>query len=120
MRTGIDIVEIERVRIDEQFLSKIAQKEEIEYIFSYKTEQNRRESAAGLWAVKEAVFKALGLGKNSTVTFKNVELCHEESGRPFVKLNGIALETFKKLGLSQVEVSISHTKTTAVAVATMI
>ena len=119
MRTGIDIVEIDRIKTDDIFLSKIASAQEIAYIRTYKTEQNQKESTAGLWAVKEAVFKALGLGKNSTITFKNVELCHEESGRPFVRLNGIAIETFQKLGLSQVEVSISHTKTNAVAIVVM-
>ena len=116
MRTGIDIIEVERIKTNDLFLSKIANDEEIAYIRTYKTEQNQKETIAGLWAVKEAVFKALGLGKDSTVTFKNIELCHEKSGRPYVKLNGIAKETFEKLGLSEIEVSISHIKTIAVAV----
>lgn len=120
MRTGIDIVEIERILLDDKFISKIANEKEIEYLKTYKDLQARRESLAGLWAVKEAVFKLLGLGKNSGVAFKDIELCHEESGRPFVLLSNVALEAFKKLKLSCIEVSVSHTKNTAVAVAVAI
>jgi len=117
MRTGIDIVEIERISLDDKFLSKIANEREIEYIKTYKTEQSQKESIAGLWAVKEAVFKLLGLGKNSGVAFKDIELLHEANGRPYVKLINIAEKTFINLGLKEIEISISHTKNNAVAVA---
>ncbi len=117
MRTGIDIVKIERISLDEKFISKIANEREIEYLKTYKTEKSQRESLAGLWAVKEAVFKLLGLGKTSGVVFKDIELCHEESGRPYVILSNIAQETFKNLKLSSIEISISHTDKNAVAVA---
>ena len=117
MRTGVDIIEIERITLEDKFLSKIANEKEISYVKTYKTEQNQKESVAGLWAVKEAVFKLLGLGKNSGVSFKDVELCHSENGRPFVKLFGIALKEFEKLDLNQIDVSISHTKLTAIAFA---
>lgn len=119
MRTGIDIIEVERISLEDKFLLKIANENEIAYIRTYGVLQNQKESIAGLWAVKEAIFKALGLGKNSGVGFKNIELCHEKNGRPFVKLNGIALETFEKQKLKEIDVSISHTKTTAIAVVVM-
>lgn len=120
MRTGIDIVQTERIFLDDKFLQRIANEGEIAYAKGYKDEKLQRQSFAGLWATKEAVFKLLGLGKDSSVTFKNVVLFHEESGRPFVELNGIALKTFKELNLTQIEVSISHEKGYVVAVAVAI
>jgi len=119
MRTGIDIIQIDRISLDAKFISKIANEKEIEYLNSYKKDQSRKESLAGLWAVKEASFKALGLGKDSGVVFKNVELYHEESGRPYIKLNGIALEKFIELKLKQIEVSISHSEKNAIAIVIM-
>ena len=120
MRTGIDIVQTERISLEEKFLKKIANEDEIAYVRGYRDEDLQKQSFAGLWAVKEAVFKLLGLGKDSTVAFKNVVLFHEESGRPYVELNGIALRTFKELKLKQIEVSISHEKGNVVAVAVAI
>ena len=117
MRTGIDIVQTERIFLDDKFLKKIANDEEIAYAREYHDEKLQRQSFAGIWAVKEAVFKLLGLGKESGVAFSNVVLFHEESGRPYVELNGIALKTFHELELSQIEVSISHEKGYVVAVA---
>lgn len=117
MRVGIDLVEIKRIRLDENFMSKIADETEIAHILSYKQEKSQRESLAGLWAVKEAVFKLLGLGKDSGVVFKDVLLCHEKGGRPFVKLLGLAEQTYLALGLEEIEISISHTDDYATAVA---
>ena len=115
MRSGVDIIETNRISLEEKFISRIANEKEIEYLLTYTNNQARRESLAGLWAVKEAIFKALGLGRDSGVTFKNIEIFHEQSGRPYVKLNGIALETFVSLNLTEIEVSISHTKNNAIA-----
>ena len=120
MRTGIDIIETSRISLDEKFMNKIANKAEIEYVKTYKTEEGQIQSLSGLWAVKEAVMKLLELGKDSCVTFKNIELCHEKSGKPFVKLSGVALESFKKLKLKEIEVSISHIKDLAIASAVAI
>ena len=120
MRTGIDVIETERISLDEKFMNKIANKEEIEYVRTYKTFESQVQSLAGLWAVKEAVMKLLDLGQNSGVGFKNIELCHKESGKPYIKLNGIALERFKNLNLKEIEVSISHIKALAIASAVAI
>ena len=117
MRVGIDVIEIEKVSSDEKFLKKIALKGEIEYINSFKCEKGRREKIAALWCVKEAVFKCLGLGKDSKVTTKHVELCHEENGRPFVILSGVAKKAFTELGLKEIEISLSHSDTIATAIA---
>ena len=117
MRVGIDTIEVEKVSKDEKFFKKIATKQEIDYINSFKCEKGQNQRIASLWCVKEAVFKCLGLGKDSGVTTKDVELCHKESGAPFVKLSGVAKKQFEKLGLKEIEISVSHSDTIATAIA---
>ncbi len=115
---GIDIIELERVETSDSFLNKIAHKEEIEYIKSNPCKQVQHEKIAGLWCVKEAVMKALELGKNSGVVFKDIKLCHKENGKPFIELFGVAKEQFENYFKDKkIEISISHSKTIATAIA---
>ena len=117
MRVGIDIIEIQKVPKDEKFLKKIALKSEILYMSSFKCEEGIHQRVAALWCVKEAVFKCLGLGKDSGVVAKDVELCHEPSGRPYVKLYKTAKKAFEALGLKEIEISLSHSDTYSTAIA---
>lgn len=117
MRVGIDTIELERVPVDEKFLNRVALSNEIDYINSFKNGNSRHQRIAALWCVKEAVFKCLGLGKNSQVTAKDVELCHDESGRPYIKLYRTAKKFFEELKLNEIEVSLSHTNELATAIA---
>lgn len=117
---GIDFVEVDRIKTDDRFLSKIAHDDEIEYIKSgSKSLQSQR--VAALWATKEAVMKALDLGRDSGVTFKDIKLCHQSSGKPFVELFGVAKEKldgdFKG---KRIEISLSHSQTAAIAVAIIV
>ncbi len=61
---------------------------------------------AGIFAAKEAVIKALSIKPGKWL---EIEIFNEKSGRPFVKL----INNFK---LKSYDLSISHTKNTAVAV----
>lgn len=119
---GIDIEEVERFSIsDEELLERIAHKEEIEYILKSKCISLQNQRFASLWALKEAVMKALGLGKASGVSYKDIKLCHEESGKPYVELFGVAKREFdiNHYG-KKVEVSLSHTKSYATAIALIV
>ena len=116
MRTGIDILEYNEIKDLEKFIERISLEKEKEYIYMYKCIDGQTQRVSALWCVKEAVFKALGLGKDSGVTMKDVELCHEESGRPYVKLYNTAMQRFKEMGLNEIEISLSHTKTSAIAI----
>lgn len=102
---GFDLQEVKRIKNEEKLLSKIALTSEIEYIKQYKCDRKMR--VASLWAVKEAVFKALDL-KSGEISFKEIELCHKESGAPFVKLYGAAKTRFEELKATRIEISISH------------
>lgn len=115
---GIDIIEVERVEKSEAFLQKIAHEKEIEYINKTNCENLRHQRIASLFSVKEAVMKALEMGANSGVVFKDIELSHNKSGKPEINLHGKAKEKFEDVFAGKkIEVSISHTKTMATAIA---
>ena len=118
---GIDIIDIERVDKSEEFLKKIANESEIEYVSKSFCESLRHQRTGALFCVKEAVMKALEMGKNSGVVFKDIELSHEESGKPIVILHGKALERYnERFSDKKIEVSLSHTPAYAIAIAMLV
>ncbi len=119
MRVGIDIMEVNRFTLDEKFISKVASEKEILYINKNDCEKGKLQRLGALWCVKEAVFKCIGLGRESGITMKDVELCHEENGKPYVILKGRVKEQFLSLGLKELEISLSHSDlfVTAVCIA---
>ena len=40
------------------------------------------------YAAKEAFSKALGTGINKDINFKNIEICNDNYGKPFILLKG--------------------------------
>lgn len=118
---GIDLVEVSRVDTSDKFLSRIANSAEEKFVRKTNSSNLRQQKVAALFCVKEAVMKALGLGEKSKVTFLDIELCHEESGKPYVKLYGVALEKFNTAFKGKkIEVSLSHTKEYATAIAIIV
>lgn len=102
---GFDLQEVKRIKDENKLLQKIALESEIEYIQKFK--RDFKIKVATLWSVKEAVFKALDIS-GGEISFKDIELCHKESGVPYVKLHGQALERFETLRAKTIEISISH------------
>lgn len=111
---GIDIIEIQRfVDMDINLLiNKVFTDNEAAYI---RSKHNTIETLAGLYALKEAVVKALSCGINENL--KNIEISHSNLGQPTVNLTGEYFHLLHKLGYNSVNASISHTNLTAVAVA---
>ena len=112
---GNDLIEKSRVRKaceKDAFLSYVFTENERELILK------KPDRAAGNWAVKEAVAKAMGTGFLG-FRIRDIEVLRDELGKPYVKLYGKALEKQKALGIERFFVSISDTKeyTSAVAVA---
>lgn len=96
-KIGVDIVEISRMEKsikNERFLKKVFTEQEIEYCKSV-------QSFAGIFVAKEAYFKALGTGITYPIT--DVEVFHNENGKPYLNVNSTDL-------------SISHDGNYAVAV----
>jgi len=108
---GIDLIEIERIKkacAKEAFLLRSFTSAEIECI------GGRAERAAGSFAVKEAVSKAMGTGFRG-MSLNEIEVLRDDLGKPFVRLYGRAGAKAEALGIARWHVSISNTKTLATA-----
>ena len=116
LRCGIDMIEHERVesgiaRLGERFLNRFFTPGERE-----DCEDQPYRLAARL-AGKEAVAKALGTGIGD-VSWKEIEIrVNNPRKRPTLHLHGAAARLAAELGLTQWDVSLSHAKTCASAVA---
>jgi holo-[acyl-carrier protein] synthase len=114
---GIDIIEISRINdaIEKSplFLEKVYTQNEIEYL---KSRNFRPEYAAGRFAAKEAVGKALGTGIFQ-FSMKDIEIDRNANGKPVVVLRGKAKQVAQKLGEYKINLSISHSRENAVAYA---
>ena len=71
---------------------------------------------AARFAAKEAVMKALGAGITS-VGWHDIQIVSQPSGRPRVQLEGRARELAERLWITRIEISLSHERELAVAVA---
>jgi holo-[acyl-carrier protein] synthase len=114
---GIDIVEVSRIQsaIGEKknFLKRIFSEREVKLSERGKF---RFEELAGRFAVKEAVFKALKTGWRRGVAFKDIVVLNEPTGAPYVEFHGKTQEYASSMGVKHAFVSISHTKSLAVAI----
>ena len=108
---GVDIAEPERIqkaaeRFGQRFLNRIFTPGEIAYC---ERKANKWERFAARFAAKEAAFKALGTGWRKGVRWIDVEVVNEPSGRPTLKISGVAGEFARKLAVTHISVSITHT-----------
>ncbi|HZT71237.1 MAG TPA: holo-ACP synthase [Terriglobia bacterium] len=115
--TGIDIAETERIaqaleRHGDRFARKVFTPAEIAYCEKFK---NRAERYAARFAAKEAAFKALGTGWARGVRWLDVEIAHQDSGKPELLLSGRAREVAEQLGVTHAVMSISHANRYVVA-----
>ncbi|MEE1353848.1 MAG: holo-ACP synthase [Acutalibacteraceae bacterium] len=116
IRVGVDLVEIDRmqhaIETNERFLQRVLGDREREY---YEAHGMRAESIAAAFAAKEAFSKAMGTGI-SGFSLGDVQVIHDELGCPHYEFSGRAASLVAEAGL-QFSLSLTHTKTTAAAVA---
>ena len=112
MKVGIDLIEIARVKraLDRYpgFRERCFTEAEIAYCDS---RPNPAESYAGRFAGKEAVGKALGCGV--LFTWKEIEIVGPP--KPGVTLAGRTLRWAERVGMREVDVSLTHSHTMAAA-----
>ncbi len=118
---GIDIVEVARLkssmeRHGEFFLKRVFTGKEL--AAAPTTDSPARAAYfAGRWAAKEAVSKVFRTGIGAQCGLTDMAILPREDGSPTVELSGAAAQTAKRLGIKSLQVSISHEKTYAVAMA---
>lgn len=114
---GNDIIEIERIEkaiSKEGFKNKMYTQRELENI---EKRGNRTETYAGIFSAKEAISKAIGTGVRE-FSLTDLEILNDDLGKPYVvvseKLDKILRN---KKETYQIEISISHSKKYATAMA---
>ncbi|MDP4146380.1 MAG: holo-ACP synthase [Bacillota bacterium] len=116
---GVDIIEIERIKEaierNASFINKVFTQNEIEYL---KSRNFRPEYAAGRFAAKEAISKAIGTGFRH-FNFRDIEIDRTALGKPIVVLKGKAKQFAQKRGKYKMHISISHDRNKAIAYAVM-
>ena len=115
MYVGIDLIEIDRIaaalaRHPERFRERVYTQREVA---ECERKPRPAQSYAGRFAGKEAVGKALGRG----VPFAWTEIEIVGRGKPLVGLTGSMAAAAARLGVVRVDLSMTHSRTTAAAVA---
>ena len=114
---GNDIIEIERIEkaiSKESFKNKVYTQRELENI---KKRGNRAETYAGVFSAKEAISKAIGTGVRE-FSLTDLEILNDDLGKPYVVVSEKLDKIIKdKKEDYQIEISISHSKKYAIAIA---
>jgi len=108
---GIDVIQNDRIRqsierFGDRFLQRIYTEAEIEYC---KKSGQPEIHYAARFAAKEAGLKAIGTGWRRGVTWQDFEVANLASGRPTLRLHGVAAEIAGKMGVKSISLSITHT-----------
>ncbi len=109
--TGIDLAEVPRVRASierygERFLRRVYTEKEIAYV---ERKANKYERYAARFAAKEAGMKAIGTGWRNGIRWQDFEVVNLPSGRPTLAFSGVAAEYARRLGVVNVQLSLTHT-----------
>jgi holo-[acyl-carrier protein] synthase len=114
---GSDLVEVARFRLAMERRAKLPERlfsdAEREYAFR---QRDPVKSLAARFGAKEAVMKAMGVGLWK-FKLRDVEVVRAKSGAPSVALHGRAAEMAAERGVVAWHLSLTHTETTALAVA---
>src|SRR5688572_22224621 len=105
---GIDLISISRLKEklkNDAFKAKVFSEREIEYCNSSAASE---QHFAARFAAKEAFLKATGKGLFAGFDLNLIEVIHDDSNKPFIRLNGSFKELMSKEGWSSIHVSLSH------------
>jgi holo-[acyl-carrier protein] synthase len=114
---GLDISEIDRIeaaltRHGLAILKRLYTPQEVAYCESHK---NKFERYAGRFAAKEASMKALGTGWSRGVRWRDIEVVRQPSGKPTLRLAGVALQIAEGMGVKNISLTITHSGNLALA-----
>ncbi len=109
--TGVDLAEVPRVRhlierFGSRFVERVYTPAENAYV---ERKANRFERFAARFAAKEAGMKAIGTGWRHGVTWQDFEVANLPSGKPTLRLHGVAARVAERLGVRNISLSLTHT-----------
>lgn len=118
LRHGVDIVEIDRIAwmIEDhadRFLERCFTVGERAYCTFNGSPLAERYAAR--FAAKEAAMKALGTGWSRGIKWTDIEIERDGDGQPRLRITGRAAEIAGGLGIAGWALSLSHTRTLAMA-----
>lgn len=115
MRSGVDMIEVERIdhailRHGDRFFERFFTPQEL------IDAAGHTPALAARFAAKEAVSKALGTGIGD-IGWKEIEIVNGPRRQPLLRLHGRARQRSGELGVEAWAVSMSHTHEHALAIA---
>ena len=113
LRTGVDLIELERIegvirRYGSRFRERVFTSRELEEVGEHT------DSLAARFAAKEAVAKALGTGIGD-VGWQEIEVLRGPARQPNLYLSGRAASLADQLGLDTCSLSLTHNQSQAIA-----
>jgi holo-[acyl-carrier protein] synthase len=114
LRTGIDLIEIDRFtcacqRFDQRLLKRLFTPTEL------AENSEHMASLAARFAAKEAVAKAFGSGIGN-ISWQDIEIRRGDSGEPVLHLLGAAQKMAQAQNITTWSLSLSHTQNHAIAI----
>jgi holo-[acyl-carrier protein] synthase len=113
---GTDIFEVSRLKVaiekDKGLLNSIFTETEIAYC---EKMASKEQHYGARFSAKEAFMKALGTGWRFGIRFSDISVINDELGKPLIKLSGKAEELIRQEGITDMHLSLSHTKSHATA-----
>ena len=108
---GVDLAEVPRIRASierfgKRFLERVFTPAEIAYV---ERKANRFERYAARFAAKEAGMKAIGTGWKHGVRWQDFEVANLPSGKPTLRLHGVAADFAARLSVRNISLSLTHT-----------
>ncbi len=116
---GVDACEVARIRRSLDGAAGARFRERVftpaERAYCDARGRGRVQSYAARFAAKEAAMKALGTGWGEGVGFRDVEVLRDGDAPPRLVLHGNAATIARARGLGAWHVTLTHTRTTAIA-----
>jgi holo-[acyl-carrier protein] synthase len=105
---GVDVVDLARFALSLERTPHLGER-----LFTAAEREGRPETLAAAFAAKEAVAKSLGAPGG--LDWHDVEVRHDDSGRPYLFVTGTVAAAASSRGIVRWHVSLSHDGGSAVA-----
>jgi len=106
---GLDLIELHRIEkliTNAKFVKRILTDVEQKHFYHKMSERRKMEYLAGRFSAKEAYAKAIGLGIGKSLSWQDIAIINDASGRPILYVHDVA---------HKAHVSITHTREYAAA-----